>query len=251
MSKISTERRQVTAWLGDCPSPCLDGHPTGRTSHATRLPAPASIFASETHQLFRRIRRLPPAKGTRPSRRTRPIPAQKGRCPLAENTTRNGVVTRRRAGLSTRPRAETMSFASWQCACRGNSSHRLGEPEPKRPVARLATDSISRRLGGLPKPESAVHNCGSVMAATLRMGPVFRGAVAQLGERRVRNAKVRGSIPLGSTKFSTSVSPKGALLWGDAECFSASRARLSAPRPETRSCIDLASPNGRRGLETR
>jgi hypothetical protein len=25
------------------------------------------------------------------------------------------------------------------------------------------------------------------------------GAVAQLGERRVRNAKVRGSIPLGST----------------------------------------------------
>ena len=27
------------------------------------------------------------------------------------------------------------------------------------------------------------------------------GAVAQLGERRVRNAKVRGSIPLGSTNF--------------------------------------------------
>jgi hypothetical protein len=26
------------------------------------------------------------------------------------------------------------------------------------------------------------------------------GAVAQLGERRVRNAKVRGSIPLGSTR---------------------------------------------------
>ncbi len=25
------------------------------------------------------------------------------------------------------------------------------------------------------------------------------GAVAQLGERRVRNAEVRGSIPLGST----------------------------------------------------
>ena len=29
----------------------------------------------------------------------------------------------------------------------------------------------------------------------------YSGAVAQLGERRVRNAKVRGSIPLGSTKF--------------------------------------------------
>jgi hypothetical protein len=27
----------------------------------------------------------------------------------------------------------------------------------------------------------------------------FPGAVAQLGERRVRNAEVRGSIPLGST----------------------------------------------------
>lgn len=27
----------------------------------------------------------------------------------------------------------------------------------------------------------------------------FDGAVAQPGERRVRNAKVRGSIPLGST----------------------------------------------------
>ena len=30
------------------------------------------------------------------------------------------------------------------------------------------------------------------------------GAVAQLGERRVRNAKVRGSIPLGSTKLGSS-----------------------------------------------
>ena len=30
-------------------------------------------------------------------------------------------------------------------------------------------------------------------------GVVSLGAVAQLGERRVRNAKVRGSIPLGST----------------------------------------------------
>ncbi len=30
---------------------------------------------------------------------------------------------------------------------------------------------------------------------------VPRGAVAQLGERRVRNAKVRGSIPLSSTTF--------------------------------------------------
>jgi hypothetical protein len=29
----------------------------------------------------------------------------------------------------------------------------------------------------------------------------LRGAVAQLGERRVRNAKVEGSIPFRSTSF--------------------------------------------------
>ena len=29
--------------------------------------------------------------------------------------------------------------------------------------------------------------------------PVTRGAVAQMGERLVRNEEVRGSIPLGST----------------------------------------------------
>ena len=34
---------------------------------------------------------------------------------------------------------------------------------------------------------------GAYIAASL-------GAVAQLGERSVRNAEVRGSIPLGSTK---------------------------------------------------
>jgi hypothetical protein len=31
--------------------------------------------------------------------------------------------------------------------------------------------------------------------------PLIRGAVAQLGERRVRNAKVEGSIPFRSTNF--------------------------------------------------
>jgi hypothetical protein len=34
-----------------------------------------------------------------------------------------------------------------------------------------------------------------------------RGAVAQLGERRVRNAKVRGSIPLGSTNSFNGLEP--------------------------------------------
>ena len=31
--------------------------------------------------------------------------------------------------------------------------------------------------------------------------PTLRGAVAQLGERRVRNAEVVGSTPIGSTNF--------------------------------------------------
>ncbi len=35
------------------------------------------------------------------------------------------------------------------------------------------------------------------------------GAVAQLGERRVRNAKVRGSIPLGSTNLLNDLNPTG------------------------------------------
>ena len=35
------------------------------------------------------------------------------------------------------------------------------------------------------------------------------GAVAQLGERRVRNAKVRGSIPLSSTKSESKVVQRG------------------------------------------
>ncbi len=33
------------------------------------------------------------------------------------------------------------------------------------------------------------------------LGPLRRGAVAQMGERRVRNAEVRSSILLGSTKY--------------------------------------------------
>ena len=38
------------------------------------------------------------------------------------------------------------------------------------------------------------------LAAACRRTRLWCGAVAQMGERRVRNAKVRGSIPLGSTK---------------------------------------------------
>jgi hypothetical protein len=43
------------------------------------------------------------------------------------------------------------------------------------------------------------------MAALAKIGairPVHGGAVAQLGERLVRNEEVRGSTPLGSTNSS-------------------------------------------------
>jgi hypothetical protein len=41
--------------------------------------------------------------------------------------------------------------------------------------------------------------------------PLIRGAVAQLGERRVRNAKVEGSIPFRSTNFFISLVDSGRL----------------------------------------
>jgi len=46
---------------------------------------------------------------------------------------------------------------------------------------------IPPRRAGTPRPAPAVSGTG--------------GAVAQLGERYVRNVEVRGSIPLGSTIF--------------------------------------------------
>jgi hypothetical protein len=49
------------------------------------------------------------------------------------------------------------------------------------------------RRGGDP------HSPALRAAQTGGAGNKAHGAVAQLGERRVRNAKVRGSIPLGST----------------------------------------------------
>ncbi len=36
-------------------------------------------------------------------------------------------------------------------------------------------------------------------------GATWNGAVAQMGERVVRNDEVRGSIPLGSTRFRFSI----------------------------------------------
>ena len=46
-------------------------------------------------------------------------------------------------------------------------------------------------------------------AAFGRPGSRSSGAVAQLGERRVRNAKVEGSIPFRSTNFPPAPVPRG------------------------------------------
>src|SRR5438552_18289897 len=50
------------------------------------------------------------------------------------------------------------------------------------------------------------------------------GAVAQLGERRVRNAKVEGSIPFRSTELRALMRELCRILWGP----------LEHPRPEGR-----------------
>ena len=67
---------------------------------------------------------------------------------------------------------------------------------PKAPVGKSAT-----------RRERCLTGRGTltiVRAARLQPVEARDGAVAQLGERRVRNAKVRGSIPLGSTKLASS-----------------------------------------------
>src|ERR1051325_7871374 len=64
--------------------------------------------------------------------------------------------------------------------------------------------------GSMPSPQAAPRRYlrreprltadGAItIDAPQRLMIATHGAVAQLGERRVRNAKVRGSIPLGST----------------------------------------------------
>src|SRR5205085_12664421 len=59
---------------------------------------------------------------------------------------------------------------------------------------------ISIRPGAALDTPGGDHHKSAAPALGCRHAQVLlNGAVAQLGERRVRNAKVRGSIPLGST----------------------------------------------------
>ena len=75
----------------------------------------------------------------------------------------------------------------------------------------------ARTWAGRPETRPNAH----IDLTEMGLGPIFRarrvgfstrrrsccGAVAQLGERRVRNAKVRGSIPLGSTNLLNDLQP--------------------------------------------
>src|SRR5205085_7171553 len=97
-------------------------------------------------------------------------------------------------------------------------------------------------------PEPCLTRCRTIIIVAPRPakgGDGRHGAVAQLGERRVRNAKVRGSIPLGSTNFghrsSSGNSYLGrralARLEGSALNGFRSPTRSRAPRIERLQCI--------------
>ena len=69
-----------------------------------------------------------------------------------------------------------------------------GKRQHDKPIA-------SRAYFRLRSPPNAIYNMQQRDYTPPRTNRrFFRGAVAQLGERYVRNVEVRGSIPLGSTK---------------------------------------------------
>jgi hypothetical protein len=69
------------------------------------------------------------------------------------------------------------------------------------PIAKRARilNLPTRRSADLTLGGGRFHYPGTWRPSRIRRVCISEGAVAQLGERRVRNAKVRGSIPLGST----------------------------------------------------
>ena len=76
--------------------------------------------------------------------------------------------------------------------CKMKESERLFDVEPQNGVQPLSAQKISCKIKkivfGLDKAANIYYNIKS------------RGLMAQLVERRVRNAEVRGSTPLGSTR---------------------------------------------------
>ncbi len=97
---------------------------------------------------------------------------------------------------------------------------------------RLARPGV--QLEGLGRAGRALGSSGALWAFAIRGRDAYRfppslGAVAQLGERRVRNAEVGGSIPLGSTTF-----PSGVSAGEDADGLGATSDREQAPVLEGR-----------------
>ena len=78
----------------------------------------------------------------------------------------------------------------------------MAPDERMRPSLRQAISSLNRDWRAAQFP--SFKQCGSPLRGPLTRGrhgcgAGWNGAVAQLGERVVRNDEVRGSIPLGST----------------------------------------------------
>lgn len=81
---------------------------------------------------------------------------------------------------------------------------------PFGPYNRLLAAGPAIRLTGALRPP--IFARASPPLVRERMAEPTQGAVAQLGERLVRNEKVRGSTPLGSTNDNPRVAPGGYLL---------------------------------------
>jgi hypothetical protein len=86
-----------------------------------------------------------------------------------------------------------------------------------------------------PLPLSAALGCAS-RGARVPVGAY--GAVAQLGERRVRNAKVRGSIPLGSTTDSVNLVKSLRSVAAFSKHIASTTALVSAYQPRFRAEAD-------------
>ncbi len=67
------------------------------------------------------------------------------------------------------------------------------------PIVRLSDAICPIEPRSLELPSTTIPSVEIVEPGIESRGRTPGGAVARLGERRVRNGKVRGSIPLGST----------------------------------------------------
>src|ERR1700680_5218204 len=74
----------------------------------------------------------------------------------------------------------------------------MASPRQCRTAGEGGMNSRARRAGEARRVPRAKRACLDTLSTGGLHGRALAGAVAQLGERRVRNAEVRGSTPLGS-----------------------------------------------------